>query len=100
MILDTNDNPITKFAYAQQKATAKTLQIKVDCKTGYRLFCDPTANLTVEGKLSSDVSYTNLESSFIDLSPYNGIRKTFDIRITTDNVSRVKMRVPIRVEKP
>lgn len=99
MIYDSENNPINRFAYAQAKSTAKTMQILVDCKDGYRLFCDVTANVTVEGKLSTDVSYTNLESSFIDLSPYDGFRKTFDIRVTTANVGRVRVDAKLRVEK-
>jgi hypothetical protein len=99
MIYDTNSNPINRFAYAQAKSTAKTMQILVDCKTGYRLFCDVTANVTVEGKVTGGVSFTDLEASFIDLSPYDGMRKSFDIRVTTANVGRVRVDAKLRVEK-
>lgn len=107
MITDTNGNPMgsateggSPFRFAQAKSTAVTIPMLVDCKDGYKLFCDATISQTaIEGRFTGDVSWTNLESSYLDLSPFDGIRKAIEIRSTTGNVSRVKVTVPLRVEK-
>jgi len=101
MIYDLSDNPITSFRFALVSAGVATLSVKIDCKTDYRLTCDVTANITVEGRKSGDVSWVNLESSFIDLSPYNGTRQTFEIRLTGASVlARTRVQPILRVQKP
>lgn len=107
MITDASNNPLgsagtsggSGYRFAQAKSAAVTLPMKVDCKTGYKLYCDVTANVTIEGRFTGDVSWTNLESSYLDLSPFNGIRKAIEIRSTTANVGRVTVKAPLRVGK-
>lgn len=101
MITDLDNNPITVFNFAMASAGVLTMSVKIDCKTDYRLTCSVTANIVVEGRKSGDVSWTNLESSFIDLSAYDGTRQTFEIRLTGASVSvRTRVKPQLRVAKP
>lgn len=86
-IFDLDDNPISSFAMAIDSAGVATLQIRVECRTGYKLRCETVADLAVEAKRHVDSSYINLETTPIDLSAYDGSRQNFDVRLTASTVS-------------
>lgn len=62
-------------------------QVRDNCQDGLRLYSEVVGDLTVEGRVAGVGSFVDLESSYVDLTPYAGLRKTFDIRITAGTVS-------------
>lgn len=86
-MFDTDDNPITGFNFAIDSGAVITFQVRDNCQDGLRLYSETVGDLTVEGRIAGGGSFTDLEGSYIDLTPYAGTRQTFDIRITAGSVS-------------
>lgn len=87
MIYDLDNNPIFSAALSVPSADSIVLQIRIDCMTGYEFYADTVANLAAEGQKEGDVSWTNIETTPIDLSPWNGTRQTFNVRLTAAAVT-------------
>lgn len=64
-------------------------EVEIRCFDGYELSCEVVGNLTVEAKHDLDVSYTNIETTPIDLSPFAGSDETFQLRFTPGAVNGV-----------
>lgn len=90
MILDVDGNPLSVIndILADNGAT-KTYRTQLDCLAGYNLWAEPSAHVTIEGKKVGDVSWVSLVHPGIDLSPFDGTRQLFDVRVTSANISGV-----------
>lgn len=55
----------------------------LDCRDGYSIFGEVLDNVTVELKHSLDVSYSNIETTPYDTTPFDGSREAFDLRFTS-----------------
>jgi|GEM_PF-4573093 len=92
MIYDLNGNPISSFTTAIDSGAVQVYTIRIDCRTGYSLFADAVASLTVEAKRTADADYTDIEASPIDLSAWDGTTQEFQVRLTAASVSAVTRR--------
>jgi len=100
MIYDLDDNPINSFALSIPSGDDPVLQIKIDCVTGYEFFSDAVSLLAVEARHQGDVSWTNIETTPIDLTSLNGLREIFEVRLTADVVAAIQRRAfSLRVQK-
>lgn len=79
----------TLAANLTASGSAVVQNVKIDCFDGHELSCDSVANLTVEAKHSGDVGYTNIETTPIDLSSYDGTQQTFNLRFTPTSTTGV-----------
>lgn len=86
VIYDTANNPISANALSLDSAEVKQLDIRIDCKAPNFLRCEAVADLLVEAKLSTDTTWTNLETTPIALAPYDSTRRTFNVRLTAASV--------------
>lgn len=89
MIFDTADNPISSFSMLINTLSVQTLTIRVECRTGYFLRCETVANIAVEARKVGDVPWINLETTPIDLSPFNATKQNFEIRLTAASVTTI-----------
>jgi hypothetical protein len=85
MIYDTDNNQILSAFFDLMSAESKTFRIKIDCEAGCFLRCG-VSTLTIEARKAGGVSWTNLQTDPIDLTPDAGTAQAFDIRITTGYV--------------
>jgi len=93
VIFDTDGFPITAFSMTQDEQTSQTAIIQIECREDYRLYADVVADVLIEGKHASSLTWTNLETSDIDLTPWAGTTETFNIRFTTGDVSVITRHV-------
>ncbi len=87
MIYDLDDNPVQSFPFSIESGEVKLFTLKIECRTNYFLRVSEVSDLTIEARKSGDTVWINLESSGIDLSPYNATRVRFEIRMTAATVS-------------
>ena len=85
-IFDTANNPISSFSLSLNSAEVKTLTIRVECRTGRFLRCETVADIAVEARKVGDTTWINLETTPIDLSPFDATRQNFEIRLTAVSV--------------
>lgn len=95
MIFDLNNNRIFSGGIAFESEEAKILSIRLDCRTGYVLSAE--SPMTVEARLSGDTSWINIKASPISLSPWDGTRQIFEVRVTAGSTTaRERHEVRIR----
>lgn len=72
-----------------------TFTIPVECTTGYtmRVLQGSVADVLIEARHGSSGAFTNIETTELDLTPWDGTTQNFEIRITAGSVS-----VPTRVQ--
>jgi hypothetical protein len=82
MIYDTTaENDTVNLALESLASVIHTVQI--DCFSGQSLYMSATVpDLTVEARHGTVGAWTDLETTAIDLTPYDGSRETFQIQIT------------------
>jgi hypothetical protein len=82
MIYDHDNRPLLSTTMSIGSETDLQFKIYIDCRAGYFLRATSVDTLTVSGR-PQGVSgpFTNLETSAIDLTPYNGTRKEFSIKV-------------------
>lgn len=83
MFLDTDDNPQTSGSIVMVDDDDKTLTLRVDVQTGYQLRGEVIAGAMIQARHVGDVSWINIETTPIDLTPYSGPREDFEIRVQT-----------------
>lgn len=73
----------------------QTFTIPVVCTDGYtmRVLQGSVANVTIQARHGSSGGFTDIETSELDLSPWDGTTENFEIKITSGTVS-----VPTRVQ--
>ena len=93
---DLDDNPLANGSISVESAGFADLQIKADCRAGYVLRAKSAVDdLSIEGKHAGAGAFTNLETGSIDLSPWNGSREIFDIRLTGETVTARTLRAVV-----
>ncbi len=90
MLYDIDDNPLSSAFLTIPRNGVRFIQMKVDCRTGLSLLCEPVDNLLVEAKHSASGVYINLETASILLTPWANTRQTFDFRLTASNVTNTE----------
>lgn len=92
---DLEDNPLANGSVSVESGATVELSVKIDCRTNYALRLKNTSTLIVEGKHLGAPTWTNLGTSEIDLSDWNGSRETFNIRISGADVETRTLRILI-----
>lgn len=77
-----DENPVGAYALILTSNEVKTFDLSIFCKNGYSLSCTAVPGIAVEAKRTADVSWTDIEGSSYDLSPYDQTFQDFQIRLT------------------
>ena len=90
------DDTMEASLYAN--GSAVTQEIEIDCHDGHEFSLETgaVAGCVVEFKHDLEVSWTNIETTPYDLSPFDGSRETFQIRFDPSaaaNPQALKFRV-------
>lgn len=97
MIYSTANNRLISANFALRSAAVELLTIKIDCLTGYSLslVSGADADLTIEAKNSGVAAavYTNIGTTPIDLSVWNGTRQTFIVRLTPQTAAAASRKI-------
>lgn len=86
MIYDTDDNRILSTAFSVRSGDTETVTIKIDCLTGYQLSGQAVADAVVEARHDGD-SFVNIETTPISLTPWDGDREIFEVRVTAGTIT-------------
>lgn len=87
MIFDTDGLPVYSAAVALGTGEQSTATVDVECRTGYSLRGTAVTGVTVEAKQEDAVSWTNIETTPIDLTPWAGTTERFLVRFTAGTVT-------------
>lgn len=83
LIFDMDGEPLTNYSGGRlDVGESETYPIQILCLGSYKFYCDSVANITVEGRKVGDVSWTNLESSYLDVTADDGLLIPYEIQIT------------------
>jgi hypothetical protein len=86
MIRDTN-GPLDTITLALESGQNRVYTITIDCFTGHELSGEVVGDIAVEARHGIVGAYTDIETTPIDLSPYNGSTETFQIRVTAGTIT-------------
>jgi hypothetical protein len=87
MIYNSDGNQMLSSNLAMFSTEVKTDTITIDCKTGYFLSSSTVDNILVEAKKVGGGSWTNIETTPIDLSADNGTQQDYEIRLTAGTIT-------------
>ena len=86
MMYDTDDTRILAGSVAVRSTETETLTVKIDCLDGYQLSAHTVADCVVEARHDGD-AWVNIETTPIDLTPWDGDREIFEIRVTAPTIT-------------
>lgn len=88
-MFDNSDVFLNQYTGSIYAGATQACVIRIDCSTGKTLMASVVSDLTITARLyGSADAFTDLESTGLDLSPYNGTRRSFEVRIVAASVSR------------
>lgn len=87
MIRQLNHSPIVTAQVQIGPSSSIQFIILIDCVAGYKLYSSINAELGIFGRKQGDVSWVNLETSFIDLTPYDGNLYGFEIKLDSGAIT-------------
>lgn len=99
-ITDINDVPITYISMVlNEVVNGAIFVIKVPCVTGMFLASNVNASASVKARLNGTADpMVDIAVSPINLTPYNGLTKLFDMQVVTNDVAGlVRVALPVRV---
>jgi hypothetical protein len=87
-ITDIENNPLDRASDSVRESSSNVRTIRIETiETGFVLVCNHSVDdVTVEGRLVGDSVWIDLETIGIDLSPYTGTSRNFEIRYTAGSV--------------
>lgn len=88
-IYDTDDNVIYSSAFALRAGESTTATIQIDCESGWSLYGQSVADMTIEVSHDTDEDWTDLVTTPRDLSTWDGSKETFKLRFTAGSVATV-----------
>lgn len=81
------DNYIDEsFSIVLYSGQTVTYTKQIQCYTGHTLSCEVVADLVVEARHGTSGAWTDIETTPIDLSTWNGSLETFQFRVTAGTV--------------
>lgn len=89
MFYDKDDNPINNFSFSVNSADEQIMTLQIDCASGKSLRSQTVSDLAVSARHGTSGSWTDLETTGLDLGAWNGSRETFQIRFVAAPVSSV-----------
>lgn len=99
-ITDSTDVPLTYVSMVMDESTdAPVFVIKVPCETGRQLEAEDVVEVRALARLTgSGDPFADLADFPVDLTPHDGLTKSFDIKIHANAVvGLVHAALPIRV---
>ena len=87
MIYDHDLKPLLSVTASIQSNEEKVFDIYIDCKAGYYLRASVTADLQVLGKHDGHGGFTNIETTGIDLTPFDGDQELFKIKVVAGTIT-------------
>jgi len=102
MIYDLDNNVILSSPNIALHSGESTIcSVLIDCETGFSLFGQAVADMSVEARHGVSGSWTNLETTPIDLGTWNGSREVFQIQLTAGAISTFERQAfPVKVRRP
>ncbi|MBX3266431.1 MAG: hypothetical protein KF831_06960 [Acidobacteria bacterium] len=100
MIYDLDGNLLENGYLSLVSEEQKTLSLRIQCRSGYGLRASVPAGLTVEAKKPADVSWANIGTSPIDLTPDANTVQTYQIRFTAAATADRVRRNPVLSVEP
>jgi hypothetical protein len=93
MIYDTNNNRILSTGFAVRSEEVKTATIQIDCNAGYFLTCTDVDDLKLQVEVRHDGdAWVDIEATPIDLTPWDGDREIFEVRVTAATITSPTVR--------
>lgn len=89
MIFDQDGNPISSFSTLIESGDVQTYNLRVECRAGYSFYAEVVSDLTLEAKRTLDSSWVDIETTPIDLSPWDGTTQNFQFRVTAGTVTEL-----------
>lgn len=86
-ILDLDDNLLTSLSFALHFLENKEFDIKIQCQSGISLRSINGDNVFYYARFGSGDSWTDLEASGLDLTPFANILKVIHVKVETDEAS-------------
>lgn len=87
MIYDTSGDPLLSASLGLTSSESRTVEFKLDCKSGFELSCGSVSGLVVEARRGTSGGWTDIETTPIDLGTWDGTVQTFQVRVTAPSVA-------------
>jgi len=85
MIYDHDDRPLLSTTLSIGPSTDLQFKIEIDCRAGEFLRSTAVSNLTIYARHhNTGGSFTNIETTPLDLSTWDGDKEEFDIKVESD----------------
>lgn len=97
MIRDTDGNPISTYIGYIEPSQVQTCTLQIDCEENTFLSCETTSAFVVEARKLGDLSWVNIETTRIPLTPYVPTRTSFEVRVTASASIEGRNRFSLRV---
>ena len=86
-IYDTDGHVIYSSALSLFSGNEATVTVQIDCVTGYSLYGEAVADIAVEARHGTSGGWTNIETTPLDLSAFDGSRETYQVRLTAATIT-------------
>ena len=86
-IKDTDGNIISGAAFVVRSTENEIGTFEIDCAAGWSLYGTVTSEMVVEARHGSSGGWTDIETTPIDLTPWDGSTETFQFRVTAPTVT-------------
>lgn len=87
MIHDMNGVRILEARFEVASDDAETGSVLIECHAGMFLSGETVEGLTVEARAAGEPSWTDIETTPIDLSTWDGTMQEFEVRVTAPAVT-------------
>jgi hypothetical protein len=87
-ITDIDDNPLDRVSESVRESSSNVRTIRINTiEAGFTLICEHSVDdVAIEGRLVGETLWIDLETTGIDLTPYAGTSRDFEIRYTAGAV--------------
>lgn len=97
-IFDHDNKDYSRVPIILGKESWRTITIRIKCKAHYFLsIAAQPAGATITGRLLDTGNYVDLAANPIDLSPFDGEMKSFEIKIESGNPSANFTKLPVEL---
>ncbi|MGA9995628.1 MAG: hypothetical protein WBP93_09450 [Pyrinomonadaceae bacterium] len=99
MITDTASQQITLINFSlESESESAPFVIRVDARQGFMLKAEDNDDVRVLAReAESEDSFVDIATAPIDLTPWDGEQKDFELKLTTSAVSLASVAIPVRV---
>jgi hypothetical protein len=83
MIYNSSAVPINNVALSLESGQNRIYTILIDCYSGHTLSAEIVGDVVIEARQGTAGAWTDIETTPISLTSYNGTRETFQFRVTS-----------------